>query len=188
MRIAYVVMSICLQRNRADRRASAAGVVASALLLFACRTPAVQTGATANGSPARTISHAARDSAAPVARAAGMDRLITLSAVDADARLLLLAIAQQAGVELVVSPDVQARVSVEFRNVPAGDAIAAVATRAGLHLMDPPESTTWPLVVFYQLPVDINASTPDVIAARFGVSLEMATWISANRTASPPPR
>jgi hypothetical protein len=179
-------MSICLLLKRADRRAMAVRVISSALVLIGCRAPAVRTDATADGSRTEASStsvvagaHPGRDSASPVLRASGTDRLITLTAVDADARLLLLAIAKQAGIELVVSPDVQARVSVEFRNVPAGDAIAAIVSRAGLHVMNPPQSTSWPPVVFYQLPVDINASTPDVIAARFGVSLEMAKWIAA---------
>jgi hypothetical protein len=112
---------------------------------------------------------------------------ITLAASNADARTLLLAIAREAGIELVVTPDVRARVSVEFTNVPAIDALNAVIARVGLSVIGPPPTAKTPSVVFYQLPVDVNAVTPEVIAARFGVSLEMASWIAQNQTKDMPP-
>ena len=108
-------------------------------------------------------------------------KLVSLTATNAEARTLLLWLAQQAGVSLVIAPDVTARVSVSFTNVPAGEAMRAIMAEAGLSVMTSGLESPWPPVVFYQIPVNINQASAEVIVARFGVSLEMARWIVENR-------
>ncbi len=106
---------------------------------------------------------------------------VTLAANNADARTLLIWLAQEAGVSIVVSPDVTARVSVNFSDVPAGDAMRAILAEAGLSVLASGSNRPWPPVVFHQVPVNINAASAEVIASRFGVSLEMANWIVETR-------
>jgi hypothetical protein len=120
----------------------------------------------------------ARDSAA----ALGATKLVTIATSNADARTLLLWLADQAGVSLVVAPDVNARVSVSFTNVPAGEAMRAIMAKAGLSVLTPGLHGPWPPVVFYQLPANINEASAETIVALFGVSPEMANWIVESRT------
>jgi hypothetical protein len=112
----------------------------------------------------------------------GATKLISLTAKDADAKTLLLWLAREADVNLIVAPDVVARVSVNFSNIPAVDAIRAIMSEAGLSVLAPSFESPWPPVVFLQVPVNINLVSAETIASRFGVSLEMAKWIVETRT------
>jgi hypothetical protein len=114
---------------------------------------------------------------------AGMDgsKRVTLSANNADARTLLLSLAREAGISLIVSPDVSARVSVNFDDVPAAEAMRAIISEAGLSVLTAGLQSPWPPVVFYQLPVNINLVSAETIAARFGVSDELARFIVESR-------
>lgn len=111
----------------------------------------------------------------------GATKRVTLTTNGADARTLLLWLAQQAGVNLVVSPDVNARVSVSFTDVSAVDAMRAIMAEAKLSVLSSALQPPWPPVVFHQLPVNINTASAAVIAARFGVSDELAKWIVESR-------
>jgi hypothetical protein len=111
----------------------------------------------------------------------GATKRITLTANNANARTLLLSLAQEAGVSLIVSPDVTARVSVAFNDVPAAEAMRAVVAEAGLSVMTAGPQSPWPPVVFYQLPVNVNQVSAETIVARFGVSADMARWIVESR-------
>src|SRR6185503_15450394 len=108
-------------------------------------------------------------------------KLVSLTANNAEVRALLLWLAQQAGVNLVIAPDVTARVSVSFTDVPAGDAIRAIIAEAGLSVLTPGLMSPWPPVVFYERPVNINDVSAESIVARFGVSMEMARWLVESR-------
>lgn len=108
-------------------------------------------------------------------------RRVTLTTNNADARTLLLLLAQEGEVSLVVSQDVQARVSVSFRDVPVADAMRAVIAEAGLSVLVGEHLSPWPPVVFYQLPVNVSEASAAAIAARFGVSGELAKWIVESR-------
>jgi hypothetical protein len=112
----------------------------------------------------------------------GATRRVTLTATNADARALLLALARESGVNLVVSPDVAVRVNANFNDVPAVDAMRAIIAEAGLSLLTAGPQSPWPPVVFYQLPVNINRASVETIVARFGVSAEMAKWIVESRS------
>ena len=94
---------------------------------------------------------------------------------------MLLWLAEQAGVSLVVAPDVTARVSVTFTNVPAGDAMRAIIAEAGLSLLAADMRSPWPPVVFFERPVNINEATAEALMSRFGVSEAMAKWIVESR-------
>jgi hypothetical protein len=107
---------------------------------------------------------------------------VSLTAVDADARSLLIAIAGEAGVNMVVSNDVRQRVSVSFKDATADEAIRAIIAQAGLTIVDPPSARALPTVVYYQLPLNVNDAPVESIAARFGVSAELARWLAENRT------
>jgi len=111
----------------------------------------------------------------------GATKRISLTASNADARTILLWLAQEAGVSLVIAPDVSARVSVSFTDVPAVDAMRAIIAEAGLSLMASGLQNPWPPVVFHHLPVNVNQASAETIVARFGVSLEMARWIVESR-------
>jgi type II secretory pathway component GspD/PulD (secretin) len=120
--------------------------------------------------------------AAPVADSAPV-RGITITAHDADARSLLIAIAREAGVNLVVSSDVRRRVSLSLTNAQPEAAIAAIIAQAGLSVERGAQPT--PAVVFYQLAVNVNEAPADVIAVRYGVSGELAAWVVETRHAKP---
>jgi len=167
-------------------------IVAAVIAAAGCRrpTPAMQT--TPDALPEIPVyviapTDSARIAVRPAPRGIdpladlGADKLVSLTSSNADARTLLLWLAQQAGVSLVVAPDVNARVSVSFTNVKASDAMRAVLAEAGLSILAPDQGSPWPPVVFFQRPVNINASSPDEIVARFGVSREMARWIVESR-------
>lgn len=111
---------------------------------------------------------------------------VTLTSDNADARTLLLWLAQQAGASLVVSQDVETRVSVSFRDVLVVDAMRAIMAEAGLSILVGAPTAPWSPVVFYQLPVDVDRASAEAIAARFGVSLELAKFIVESRPSRNP--
>ena len=171
---------------------------AAALVAGACRSPrtrpAIADTVALPGLGVYEIS-ARTDSAAPaLTRSSTRDplagvsstRRVTLTAVNQDVRLLLLWLAEQAGVGMVIAPDVNARVTVAFRDTPVVEALRAVMVEAGLSVLVGPLEAPWPPVVFYQLPVNVNVASAEAIAARFGVSLELARFITESRPLSRP--
>ncbi len=126
--------------------------------------------------PLAPLHRASRD---PFAGAS--NRRVTLTTQNADLRTLVLWLAQQAEVSLVLSQDVNARVSVAFHDVLAVDALRAVMSEAGLSVLVSGMQAPWLPVVFYQLAVNINTASAEAISARFGVSLEMARFIVESR-------
>lgn len=108
-------------------------------------------------------------------------RRVTITTSSQDVRTLLLWLAEQAGASLVISPDVRARVTVSFHDVPVVEAMRAVLAEAGLSVLVGPLEAPWPPVVFFQLPVNIETASAETIAARFGVSLELARFIVESR-------
>jgi hypothetical protein len=111
---------------------------------------------------------------------------ITVTAQNQDVRTLLLWLAEQAGASLVISPDVNARVTVSFRDVPVVDALRAVMAEVGLSVLVGPMQAPWAPVVFYQLPVNVDVASAEAIAARFGVSLDLARFLVESRTKRTP--
>lgn len=112
---------------------------------------------------------------------------VTLTAERADVRVLIPALAQIAGVSVVMDNSVSGTVAVRFVNVPALEALHSVIDAAGLAIESGIEKP-WSEAVFYQPPVNVNTATSGVIAARFGVSARMAEFIVRSRPARLPDR
>lgn len=113
------------------------------------------------------------------------DRLITLTATNVSVRELLPLLAEAADIDLVLAPEVEGRVSVQFRNVPAAEALDAVLSQAGLGSPPPPLTVPWiPAVVFYELPVNVNTADAFTLQRRFGISAAAAEMIVASRPGS----
>ena len=113
-------------------------------------------------------------------RVENLGQRISVRAIDADARALLVGIAHEAGINMVVSSDVNRRVSLTLNDVPAIQAIQEIAVAANLTIATP-ENRVLPSVVYYQLPVNVNAASAETIAKRFGVSEELARFIVESR-------
>lgn len=109
-------------------------------------------------------------------RVENLGERISVRAIDADARALLIGIAAQAGINMVVSSEVNRRVSVTLTDVPAIQAIQEIALAANLTVATP-ENRALPAIVYYQLPINVNTASAETIAKRFDVSLELARWI-----------
>ena len=127
--------------------------------------------------PAVVVRRSDRDPLASL----GTSRRITLSANNADVRTLLLWLAEEAGVSLIVAPDVRARITVHFEDVPAATAMRAIITEASLSVLTSALEPKWPPVVFHQMPLNVNAATAERIVERFGVSAELARWVVESR-------
>lgn len=117
-------------------------------------------------------------------RPPGADRggRITLTSTNADLRELLPLLASAARVNLVMGPEVKGRVSVQFQNVQAIDALNAVIEQAGLVVGNPAAESPWPRPVFYDLPVNVNLASAATIRARFDVTQKLADWIVKGRS------
>ena len=110
----------------------------------------------------------------------GAQPLVTLNASRADVRVLIPALAQIAGVSVVMDSTVRGTVAVRFENVPAIEALHSVIDAAGMAIEAKPEKP-WPESVFYLPPVNVNTAPAGVISARFGVSGKLADWIVKSR-------
>ncbi len=105
---------------------------------------------------------------------------VTLRAVDADMRALLVALGEVAGVNLVISPQVSGRVSLALEEVSAEEALAALLDASGLSapgVLSPP----WGPAVFFQPPVLLDTLGAEAISQRFAVSPRLARWIVEQR-------
>jgi len=109
---------------------------------------------------------------------------VTLSAVDTDLRSVLTALAEAAGVNLVVGPAVQGRVTVHLRDVPAAEALERVVTETG-YMIARPLNVPFPPTVYYVVPVNVNEVDAATIQARFGVSAEVAEFLVRSRVPFP---
>jgi hypothetical protein len=113
---------------------------------------------------------------------------VTITADNADAREVFLAIGRTAGVNVVVSPDVRTRVTANLVDVPADQAIQAIADVLGLSILLPP-APGLATIVFHQAAVNVNSASAKEIADRFGVSAEMARLLVESQPgAAQPPR
>lgn len=101
---------------------------------------------------------------------------ITLTAVGTDLRSLLTGLAEAAGVNLVVAPGVEGRVTVHFDNVPAREALEQVVRETG-HVIARPLSAPFGRTAHHMVPVNVNHANVALIRARFGVSEELARFL-----------
>lgn len=110
--------------------------------------------------------------------------LVTLTAANTDVRALLAALAEAAGVNLVVSPEVEGRISVHLEDVPAREALETVIRESG-NMVARPFRAPWGSVVFYVEAANVDGMTPAEIQARFGVSEELARFMVRARIPQP---
>jgi hypothetical protein len=105
---------------------------------------------------------------------------VTITADNADAREVLLAIARVGEIDVVVSSEIRTRVTAHLIDVPAEQAIQAIADVSGLGILRPaaPGRAT---VVFFQPPVNVNQSPAATLASRFGVSKALADYVVETR-------
>ncbi len=140
--------------------------------------PAMQIASTVASAPAAT---------GALARDANEKR-ISLTATNADVRSLLVAIASQGNVNLVLSPDVEGRVSVVLHDVPVSEALRRVMAEAGLGVTAKTGITMPhdPATVFYQLPVNVDRLTVEGIMSHYGVGRAVAELIVDSRPSRMP--
>lgn len=112
---------------------------------------------------------------------------VTITADNADAREVLLAIARLGGLDVVVSSQIRTRVTAHLIDVPAYQAIQAIADVTGLGVLRPaaPGGAT---VVFFQEAVNVNDAKAAKIGSRFGVSSELAKFVVEAPPSPPPPQ
>lgn len=108
-----------------------------------------------------------------------------MHATNADVRTLLVAVAREAGLNLIIDGDVRARVTVALTDVPAAVAIRTIIESAGLAIASPSMTKAVTAIVFYQMPVNIDRASAATIAARFGTSIELADFIVESRPVLP---
>lgn len=101
---------------------------------------------------------------------------LSLRAVDADVRSLLVAIADAAGLSLVLEPPVGGRVSVSLHDVSPRAALDAVLEAAGLSAAHSPRPP-WGPAVFYLPRVNVDSVAVGMIVQRFGASPRLARWL-----------
>lgn len=108
------------------------------------------------------------------------EETVSLTAMDADLRVLLPALAEAAGVSLIVPRDLRGAVSLHLVDVPAMEALERVLAAADLSLIEPLASP-WSPARFYVVPVNVNEADAATIMARFGVSAALARFIVRSR-------
>lgn len=106
---------------------------------------------------------------------------VTLYANDVGVPALLVALGEAIGISIVVDPEIDERITVNFQDVPAREAMRVVLEQAGLFIATGPPEVPWAPVVFYAVPTDIDAASVETIQARFNVSRAMAEFIVRSR-------
>lgn len=114
----------------------------------------------------------------------GAETLVTLTAANAPAREMLTLLAEEAGVTLVLHPEVGGRVTFHLEDVPALEALRLVAHQAGYDLAETAPGVRAPFrprTVFFLPPVNVNTADATTLRARFGLGRELAEWIVLSR-------
>jgi hypothetical protein len=110
---------------------------------------------------------------------------VTITADNADAREVLLAIARLGGIDVVVSSEIRSRVTAHLIDIPADQAIQAIAEVNGLGVLRP-SARGGATVVFLQPPVNVNGARAETVVSRFGVSRELAKFVVETQPSSKP--
>ena len=167
-------------------KAAPSVILATTLMLVGCwrrnREAPVQPAAT----PAREIVSSAPGSpipATPMMTAEATEPLVDLELADAPVRLVLQRLAEIGGLQLVIPPNLNRTISVQYVRVPVSVALDDVLKRSGLRLGTGPAANLPfdTVTVFYQLPANIDSLSVDAIMKRFGVSRTMAELIVRSR-------
>jgi hypothetical protein len=108
---------------------------------------------------------------------------VDLELADAPVKLILQRLAEIGGLQLIIPPNLNKTLSVQYVHVPVSVALNDVLKRAGLRLGTGPAANLPfdTVTVFYKLPANVDSMSADAIMKRFGVSREMAELIVKSR-------
>ena len=168
-------------------KARIAGVVSAIGLLGGCFLRR-QEAAVAPAQPAHVATATDRIVVGDTARASSVvdsvaEPRVDLEMVNAPVKLVLQKLAEIGGLELIIPPNLNRTLSVQYVRVPVSLALADVLSRSGLRL-GPAAVPNMPFdtaTVFYRLPANIDSLSVDAIVRRFGVSRALATLIVNSR-------
>ena len=129
------------------------------------------------------VPETARPGAASVPIVEPTEPVVDLEMADAPVRLILQRLADIGGLQLIISPNLNKTLSVQYIHVPVSVALNDVVKRAGLRLgAGPAPNLPFDTVtVFYQLPANVDSMSAEAIMRRYGVSKAMAELIVKSR-------
>ena len=108
---------------------------------------------------------------------------VDVEMVDAPVRLILQRLGEIGGLQLIIPPNLNKTLSVQYVRVPVSIALNDVLQRAGLRLGAGPAANLPfdTVTVFYQLPANVDSLSAEAIMRRFGVSKAVADLIVKSR-------
>jgi hypothetical protein len=120
---------------------------------------------------------------APVTIAEPAEPFVDLEMAEAPVRLILQRLADIGGLRLIIPPNLNKTLSVQYIHVPVSVALNDVLKRSGLRLGAGPGANLPfdTVTVFYQLPANVDSMSTEAIMRRFGVSRAMAELIVKSR-------
>jgi hypothetical protein len=108
---------------------------------------------------------------------------VDLEMVNAPVKLVLQRLAEIGGLQLIIPPNLDRTISVQYVKVPVAIALNDVLKRSGLRLGAGPVANLPfdTVTVFYKLPANVDSMSVDAIMLRFGVTRTMAELIVKSR-------
>jgi hypothetical protein len=112
-----------------------------------------------------------------------IEPVIDLEMSGAPVRLVLQRLAELGGLRLVIPPDIDKTISVQYVHIPVSVALADVLNRSGLRLGagPAPRLPFDTVTVFYPLPANVDSMSAEAIVRRFGISRATAELIVRSR-------
>lgn len=167
-------------------------VLCTALVLVGCMRRGAETPGSMPGPAAAPVQEVVPGpgpaaGAIPVAPLTTMSEpaepYVDLEMVDAPVRLVLQRLADIGGLQLVIPPNLNRTISVQYVKVPVSVALNDVLRRSGLRLgAGPARNLPFDTVtVFYNLPANVDSLSVEGIMKRFGVSRSVAELIVKSR-------
>jgi len=159
------------------------------LLLAGCiewrRKPAASVPTTTpQATPSASIPSATSPSTPPTETGVeAPEPVVDLEMVDAPVKLILQRLADIGGLQLILPPNLNKTISVQYVHVPVSIALSDVLKRADLRLGAgaAPNLPFDTVTVFYQLPANVDSMSADAIMRRFGVTKAVAELIVKSR-------
>ena len=104
---------------------------------------------------------------------------VDLEMVNAPVKLVLQKLADLGGLQLIIPPELNRTLSVQYIHIPVSVALADVLSRSGLRLGPAtlPNQPFDTVTVFYRLPANVDSMSAEAIVRRFGVSPGVASLI-----------
>jgi hypothetical protein len=176
-------------RIRLGNIAPVAGL-ATAMLLAGCLQRNRQAPAEPAAKPVSQIEPVSNDAprgaipVAPIAPASEPpEPYVDLEMADAPVKLILQRLADIGGLQLIIPPNLNKTLSVQYVHIPVSLALNDVLRRSGLRLGAGPAANLPfdTVTVFYQLPANVDSMSVEAIMKRFGVTRTMAELIVKSR-------